>query len=59
MKELHIEFDAIVSDRTAQELKEWPYEVVLLDNLHDALDLESDEELFDLKITEKPNEDIH
>lgn len=59
MKKLHVEFDAVVSDRTAKEFKEWPYEVVLLDNLHDALELESDEETENLKITEKPNEDIH
>lgn len=53
MKKLHIEFDAIVSDRTARDLKDCQ-ENVILDNLWSALCFEQDEETENLKITEKP-----
>lgn len=53
MKKLHVEFDAIVSDRTARELKD-SFENVIIDNLWEALCLEQDEEVENLKITEKP-----
>lgn len=53
MKKLHIEFDLIVTDKTAEELMDAP-DICLTDNILEALDATDEcESIENFKITNK------